>query len=161
MKDKFNLRILGTYKETVVDGEGLRYSIYFAGCTHACKGCHNKESWCPDNGTLITEEYLDKIINEINSNPLLDGITLSGGDPLYNPEEMLEVVKYLKEKTKINIWLYTGYTIEELRKDNKRMAVLEYIDTLVDGKFVQELYDPLLKFRGSSNQRIIRKKDFK
>lgn len=155
------LRILGTYKETVVDGEGLRYSIYFAGCTHACKGCHNKESWCPDNGTLITEEYLDKIINEINSNPLLDGITLSGGDPLYNPEEMLEVVKYLKEKTKINIWLYTGYTIEELRKDNKRMAVLEYIDTLVDGKFVQELYDPLLKFRGSSNQRIIRKKDFK
>lgn len=161
MKDKFNLRILGTYKETVVDGEGLRYSIYFAGCTHACKGCHNKESWCPDNGTLITEEYLDKIINEINSNPLLDGITLSGGDPLYNPEEMLEVVKYLKEKTEMNIWLYTGYTIEELRKDNKRMAVLEYIDTLVDGKFVQELYDPLLKFRGSSNQRIIRKKDFK
>ena len=155
------LRILGTYKETVVDGEGLRYSIYFAGCTHACKGCHNKESWCPDNGTLITEEYLDKIINEINSHPLLDGITLSGGDPLYNPEEMLEVIKYLKEKTGMNIWLYTGYTIEELRKDNKRMAVLEYIDTLVDGKFVQELYDPLLKFRGSSNQRIIRKKDFK
>ena len=155
------LRILGTYKETVVDGEGLRYSIYFAGCTHACKGCHNKESWCPDNGTLITEEYLDKIINEINSNPLLNGITLSGGDPLYNPEEMLEVIKYLKEKTGMNIWLYTGYTIEELRKDNKRMAVLEYIDTLVDGKFVQELYDPLLKFRGSSNQRIIRKKDFK
>lgn len=161
MKDKFNLRILGTYRETVVDGEGLRYSIYFAGCTHACKGCHNKESWCPDNGTLITEEYLDKIINEINSNPILDGITLSGGDPLYNPEEMLEVVKYLKEKTKINIWLYTGYTIEELRKDNKRMAVLEYVDIIVDGKFVQELYDPLLKFRGSSNQRIIRKKDFK
>lgn len=160
MKNKFNLRILGTYKETVVDGEGLRYSIYFAGCTHACKGCHNKESWCPDNGTLVTEEYLDKIINEINSNPLLDGITLSGGDPLYNPEEMLEVVKYLKEKTKINIWLYTGYTIEELRKDNKRMAVLEYVDIIVDGKFVQELYDPLLKFRGSSNQRIIRKKDF-
>lgn len=160
MKDKFNLRILGTYKETVVDGEGLRYSIYFAGCTHACKGCHNKESWCPDNGTLITEEYLDKIINEINSNPILDGITLSGGDPLYNPEEMLEVVKYLKEKTEMNIWLYTGYTIEELRKDNKRMAVLEYVDIIVDGKFVQELYDPLLKFRGSSNQRIIRKKDF-
>lgn len=154
------LRILGTYKETVVDGEGLRYSIYFAGCTHACKGCHNKESWCPDNGTLVTEEYLDKIINEINSNLLLDGITLSGGDPLYNPEEMFEVIKYLKEKTQMDIWLYTGYTIEELRKDNKRMAVLEYVDTLVDGKFVQELYDPLLKFRGSSNQRIIRKKDF-
>lgn len=160
MKDKFNLRILGTYRETVVDGEGLRYSIYFAGCTHACKGCHNKESWCPDNGTLVTEEYLDKIISEINSNPLLDGITLSGGDPLYNPEEMLEIIKYLKEKTGMNIWLYTGYTIEELRKDNKRMAVLEYANTIVDGKFVQELYDPLLKFRGSSNQRIIRKKDF-
>lgn len=160
MKDKFNLRILGTYKETVVDGKGLRYSIYFAGCTHACKGCHNKESWCPDNGALVTEEYLDKIINEINSNPLLDGITLSGGDPLYNPDEMLEIVKYLKEKTGMNIWLYTGYTIEELRKDNRRMKVLQYVDTLVDGKFVQELYDPLLKFRGSSNQRIIRKKDF-
>lgn len=104
---------------------------------------------------------MEEIVNEINSNPLLDGITLSGGDPLYNPEEMLEIIKYLKEKTGMNIWLYTGYTIEELRKDNKRMAVLEYVDTLVDGKFVQELYDPLLKFRGSSNQRIIRKKDFK
>ena len=112
------LRILGTYKETVVDGEGLRYSIYFSGCTHACKGCHNKESWCPDKGMLATKEYLDKIINEINSNPLLDGITLSGGDPLYNPEEMFEVIKYLKEKTQMDIWLYTGYTIEELRKDN-------------------------------------------
>jgi anaerobic ribonucleoside-triphosphate reductase activating protein len=161
MKDKFNLKMLGTYKETVVDGEGLRYSIYFSGCTHSCKGCHNKESWCPDNGKLVNLEYLEEIVNEINSNPLLDGITLSGGDPLYNPEEMLEIVKYLKEKTGMNIWLYTGYTIEELRKDNKRMAVLEYVDTIVDGKFVQELYDPLLKFRGSSNQRIIRKKDFK
>ena len=160
LKNDFTLRLLMTYKETIVDGVGLRYSLYFAGCSHACPGCHNEYSWNPKHGNILTYEKLEEIAKEINENILLDGITISGGDPLFNPVEMLKVLKFLKEKTKKNIWLYTGYTLEQVREDELRRKCLEYVDVLVDGRFVKELYDPNLKFRGSSNQRIIKKKDF-
>ena len=159
-KNDFTLKILTTYKETIVDGVGLRYSLYFAGCSHACPGCHNEYSWNPNHGNTLTYEILEKIANEINGNALLDGITISGGDPLFNPVDMLKVLKFLKEKTGKNIWLYTGYTIEQIRCDELRKKCLEYVDVLVDGRFVKELYDPKIKFRGSSNQRIIKKEDF-
>ena len=160
LKNDFTLRLLMTYKETIVDGVGLRYSLYFAGCSHACPGCHNEYSWNPKHGNILTYEKLEEITKEINENTLLDGITISGGDPLFNPVEMLKFLKFLKEKTKKNIWLYTGYTLEQVREDELRRKCLEYVDVLVDGRFVKELYDPNLKFRGSSNQRIIKKKDF-
>ena len=160
LKNDFTLRLLMTYKETIVDGVGLRYSLYFAGCSHPCPGCHNEYSWNPKHGNILTYEKLEEIAKEINENTLLDGITISGGDPLFNPVEMLKVLKFLKEKTKKNIWLYTGYTLEQVREDELRRKCLEYVDVLVDGRFVKELYDPNLKFRGSSNQRIIKKKDF-
>ena len=160
LKDDFTLRLLMTYKETIVDGEGLRYSLYFAGCSHACPGCHNEYSWNPKHGNVLTYDKLEEIAKEINENTLLDGITISGGDPLFNPADMLKVLKFLKEKTKKNIWLYTGYTLEQVREDELRRKCLEYVDVLVDGRFVKELYDPNLKFRGSSNQRIIKKEDF-
>ena len=159
-KKEFTLRILGIYRETIVDGEGLRYSIYFSGCPHACPGCHNEESWNPCNGEKMTYEKLEEIAEEINSNELLDGITVSGGDPLFNPVEMFEVLKFLKKKTGKNIWVYTGYTIEDILENRERKACLKYIDVLVDGLFIKELYSPALKFRGSSNQRIIRKSEF-
>ena len=160
LKNDFTLRLLMTYKETIVDGIGLRYSLYFAGCSHACPGCHNEYSWNPKHGNILTYEKLEEIAKEINENTLLDGITISGGDPLFNPVEMLKVLKFLKEKTKKNIWLYTGYTLEQVREDELRRKCLEYVDVLVDGRFVKELYDPNLKFRGSSNQRIIKKEYF-
>ena len=160
LKNDFTLRLLITYKETIVDGVGLRYSLYFAGCSHACPGCHNEYSWNPKHGNILTYEKLEEIAKEINENTLLDGITISGGDPLFNPVEMLKVLKFLKEKTKKNIWLYTGYTLEQVREDELRRKCLEYVDVLVDGRFVKELYDPNLKFRGSSNQRIIKKEYF-
>ena len=160
LKKDFSLRLLRTFKETIVDGVGLRYSIYFSGCSHACPGCHNEYSWNPNNGTELTYEILNEIANEINQNELLDGITISGGDPLFNPKDMLKVLKFLKEKTKKNSWMYTGYTLEEIKKDDLRKKCLKYVDVLVDGRFIKELYDPNIKFRGSSNQRIIKREDF-
>lgn len=153
------MNLLNIYKETISDGAGLRYSIYLSGCTHACPGCHNPKSWDPEAGIPLSDEMLGEIIREIRSNPLLDGITISGGDPFYNPDELTILLKRLKEETDINIWCYTGYTLEYLLSHDRYRAPLRYIDILVDGPFVQSLFDPTLSFRGSSNQRIIQMKD--
>lgn len=149
------LHYLYTYAETIVDGEGIRFSVYLSGCAHHCHGCHNPESWNPQAGQPLTREKIEAIIDEIQQNPLLDGVTFSGGDPMYNPEEFLPLVKEVRKRTGLNIWCYTGYTYEELLNDPKRRPILNYIDVLVDGRFEQKHYSPTLEFRGSSNQRIL------
>ncbi len=150
------LRILKIYNETIADGEGFRYSIYLSGCRHCCKGCHNPDSWNYESGSLLTEDWLNKIVDEINNNPLLDGITFSGGDPFFYPQSFLQLLKIMKAKTGKNIWCYTGYTYEQLMVRDELKSCLGYIDVLVDGRFVREMYDPSLSFRGSTNQRIIK-----
>ncbi len=150
-----NLYLINVYPETIADGFGIRYSIYLSGCHHHCPGCHNPESWSQHTGSPLTEEILSQIIRDINNNPLLDGITLSGGDPFFNPGALFGLLKRLKSETKQNIWCYTGYTLEEITKDERLSSCLQFIDTLVDGRFDKNLYDPSLAFRGSSNQKII------
>ncbi len=150
-----SIRILNIFKETIVDGPGLRYSIYFSGCSHNCEGCHNTKSWNSLNGDLLNTDLLDKIVSDINKNNLLDGVTISGGDPLYNPEDMYFILKYLKEHTDKHIMLYTGYTLEEIMQCSSKSKCLKFIDTLVEGRFIKSLYDPTLTFVGSKNQRII------
>ena len=157
------LHLLSTYPETIVDGEGIRYSIYLAGCSHHCVGCHNPESWNPRAGELLTEERIQSIIREIKANPLLDGVTFSGGDPFYNPEAFLLFVKRVKKETGLNIWCYTGYTwnpvsgelAEEQKNTPATKELIALFDVLVDGPFVEELKKITLKFRGSSNQRVL------
>ena len=116
----FMLHYLYTYPETIVDGDGIRFSIYLSGCRHHCRGCHNPESWNPASGHPLTREKIEEFIEAINSNPLLDGITFSGGDPFYSPEDFLPLIKEFSERTGQNIWCYTGYTYEELLEDPVR-----------------------------------------
>lgn len=149
------LRVLQVYDETIADGDGLRLSVYLAGCSHNCPGCHNPGSHDPRAGAELDGAFALEIARRVNANPLLDGVTLSGGDPLYNPRALLEFLKFLKRRTRANVWCYTGYVYERILKDPERARCLKYIDTLVDGPFIEALRDPSLAFVGSANQRII------
>lgn len=153
------MRILKTFRETYADGPGIRYSIYAAGCTHHCKGCHNPESWNFNQGEPLTPAMVERYYSEINSNPLIDGITISGGDPFLSAEGLLQLLIGLSPLKK-NIWVYTGFTLEEIlsSRDPNKLECLSYIDTLVDGRFVQELRDTT-GFRGSTNQRFLKVKE--
>lgn len=144
-------------RETAVDGEGLRLAIYFSGCENKCPGCFNPESWDYEAGEPFTDELLQKIIKDVKNNPMLDGVSLLGGDPFAprNRKELVNIVKTISAAG-INIWCWTGYTYEELLNDHVAAESLTYINVLVDGRFVEELKAPELQFRGSSNQKIIR-----
>ena len=144
---------MGYVQDSTADGEGLRDVLFLTGCDHFCEGCHNQESWNPNNGIQFTKVMEDKLITHVKRlNP--PSLTLSGGDPLFkgNYKEVLELCKRLK-KEDINIWLYTGYTLAEVKLEGMG-EILEYINVLVDGRFEKDLYDKALLFRGSSNQVI-------
>lgn len=137
----------------VANGEGVRVSLFVSGCSHHCKGCFNAELWNYNAGEFFTTETVQEII-DLCSNSYITGLSLLGGEPL-DPKNLQQVTilahvfkKFFPHKT---IWCYTGYRWEEV----KQLQIMEYIDVLVDGKFVEDLKDPRLKFRGSSNQRII------
>lgn len=149
------LKVAGIVKESIVDGPGIRLVVFTQGCRHNCPGCHNPETHSFDGGQLIS---LDEILDMIRKNPLLDGITFSGGDPF----EQAQNVAILGEKVKkmgLNVVTYTGYTYEEIienlsfNEDWRRL--LKCTDILVDGPFELEKKSLLLKFRGSKNQRLI------
>ncbi|MCI1858331.1 MAG: anaerobic ribonucleoside-triphosphate reductase activating protein [Sporolactobacillus sp.] len=148
------LRILQVYRDSVADGLGLRTVIFFAGCGQdpKCPLCQNPESWAASSGKVMTMQRLIELATQTKNNE----ITFSGGDPLtFQFENALTAARILKTRHGKNIWLYTGYRWEFVRDSPVLSQILAYIDVLVDGRFVNKLRDLSLKFRGSSNQRII------
>lgn len=147
------VQIAGIVKESVTDGSGLRTTVFFQGCDHHCPGCHNPHTWAFDGGYLIE---IEELIAQIPFSPLLKGITLSGGDPIYQPEAAAAIARECKRRDK-DVWIYTGFTWEQLLSESKPgcMELLNSCDVLVDGPYVQSLACFNLPFRGSSNQRLI------
>lgn len=142
-------------QDSIVDGEGIRTVIWTQGCTHNCPGCHNPETHDMRGGALVDIEEVKEEIRNLEGQ---DGITFSGGDPMFQVDQCLELAKTAKE-CGLNIWCYTGYTFEELLEISKKkkevIDFLKLIDVLIDGRFVLSEKSLNLKFRGSRNQRII------
>lgn len=138
---------------SIVDGPGIRMVLWCQGCLMKCPGCHNPETHDVNGGK---ECYIEDIILAMNANAKHhDGITLSGGDPFLQPEECKYIADYAKKDMGLNVWAYCGMTFEELIEDPAKLELLKSCDVLVDGRFVKNLRDSSLAFRGSSNQRII------
>lgn len=139
----------------VNNGEGFRVTLWVAGCTHHCQGCQNPETWDFKGGQPFGKEAHDYLFSEL-SKPYIQGVTFSGGDPLCSAGEVTALAKEIKEKLPgKDIWLYTGFTIEQIEANDKLKQILPYVDVIVDGKYVKALRDVTLAFRGSRNQRII------
>lgn len=149
------IRLAGIMNESLVNGPGIRSVLFSQGCVHKCPNCFNESTHSFNGGEL---KNMDKILEDIKNNPIIKGVTFSGGDPLEQADKFVYLAKEIK-KLGLNIWCYTGYEYEYIMEHkNERQGwneLLEYIDVLVDGKFQEENKNSRLKYRGSSNQRII------
>ncbi len=150
-----HIRIAGVIKESILDGPGIRMVVFAQGCRHKCPGCHNPETHSFDGGTIIT---VGSILEQAKKNPLLDGITFSGGEPFEQAEAFSALAKGAKILN-LDIVTYTGYTYEYLLENSSRYrgwdALLNQTDILVDGRYDESKRNILLRFRGSENQRVI------
>lgn len=140
-------------KDDMLNGDGLRVVLWVAGCSHYCSECQNPVTWDPNGGIPFDQAAREEVFAEL-SKDYISGITFSGGDPLYssNEPEITKLARQIRESFPLKtIWLYTGYTWEEI----KDREILQYLDVLVDGRYVKEKRDTLLHWRGSANQRVI------
>lgn len=144
------------YPVDIVNGPGTRCTLFVAGCEHQCPGCYNKSTWRVNSGVPFSIEMEERLISDLNDTRIArQGLSLSGGDPLHpaNVPDVLRLVKRVRRQCAgKDIWLWTGYRLDELT--SAQQLVVAHIDVLIDGKFVQALYDPMLLWRGSSNQVI-------
>ncbi|MEG0392692.1 MAG: anaerobic ribonucleoside-triphosphate reductase activating protein [Anaerovoracaceae bacterium] len=155
IEEEYTLNLAGVVRESIVDGPGFRFTVFAQGCPHGCPECHNPETHDFHGGK---ETPIWKILREVDKNPLLQGVTFSGGEPVCQAEAFVALAKEVK-KRKLDIVLFSGYTYEELfamaKKETKVAELLEQVDLLIDGKFKPSQKDLSLQFRGSRNQRII------
>ena len=135
---------------TIVDGEGFRTSLYVSGCDICCEDCHNKEWWNIKKGTPMT---INEVFNKIVFN--ITNITFIGGEPMLQAKSLTILAEKIKKETNKNIWIYSGHKFEEILENNKYFSLLKHCDVLVDGMFKKEYFKHNLRFRGSTNQRII------
>lgn len=152
------LKVAGFLDNTMVNGQGLRSALFLSGCNHNCEGCHNKAMQDFNYGDYVE---IEQILERINFNvPLINGVTFSGGEPFEQAKELSILAEKIKN-CNLNIWCYTGYTLEQIleSEDKDKLRLLEHIDVLVDGKFEKELMKGALKYTGSRNQRIISVKE--
>lgn len=147
------MRIAGTVQDSIVDGPGFRFTVFTQGCSHHCPGCHNPQTHDTSGGT---EHTVEELLERMRSNPLTDGLTLSGGEPFEQPEDCLLLAQGAHESG-LNVWSYTGYLFEFLRDQGTeaQKALLRELDVLVDGPFLLEQRTLSLPWRGSRNQRVI------
>lgn len=139
----------------IANGEGIRTTLFVSGCTFNCKGCFNKKYQDFNYGTQFTDEIQNKIINYLKFD-YVSGLSILGGEPFMQDKNLLDFI--IRVKTTLEnktIWVWSGFTFEEILQDTRKRELLKHIDVLVDGQFVEELKDLTLKFKGSSNQRII------
>ena len=156
--EKDNMRYASIKYNDVANGPGIRVSFWTQGCPHRCKGCHNEHTWSFDGGQKYTRYTKTDILSSINAGGIDRGFSVLGGEPLCNQNlnVTFDIVRAVKKRyPEISIWLWTGYEYESIKDNCKVIKILQYIDVLVDGKFVQSKKDLSLKFRGSSNQRIL------
>ncbi len=147
------LRIAGVVKESIVDGKGIRYTVFTQGCPHHCPGCHNPQTWPFQGGELTTPE---KIFEDFRKDPILKGITFSGGEPFCQPGPLAELAELVHGAGR-DVTVYSGWTYEQLveKHDPEVDALLEKTDVLIDGPFLLAQRNLELVFRGSENQRVI------
>ncbi|NLE23909.1 MAG: anaerobic ribonucleoside-triphosphate reductase activating protein [Clostridiaceae bacterium] len=151
------MRVAGIVSDSITDGPGLRLTLFVQGCERNCQGCHNQSYLPMDGGNLYTTQ---EIMDIIRRNPILSGVTFSGGEPMLQAEALLPLARMIKEAG-FDLAIYTGYTFEELI-DNGNTSVLELLslaDTLIDGPFILAKKSLKLSFRGSTNQRILNLRD--
>lgn len=140
-------------KDDMLNGDGLRVVLWVAGCSHHCKGCQNPITWDPEGGIPFDDEARWELEDQLGKD-YIDGITFSGGDPLYedNREDVTRLAREIRRKyPDKSIWLYTGYRWEEVRD----LEIMNYVDVVVDGRFILEERDVTLEWKGSANQRVI------
>ena len=141
-------------KYDVANGPGIRTTIFVTGCTHKCPNCFNEEYQDFNFGDPWTRKETDEVIEDLKLDEV-KGLTVLGGEPFQNEVDLLQVLRDIKKEVQKDIWIFSGYTYEEILKDQDKKKLLEECDVLVDGRFVEALKDLSLRFRGSSNQRII------
>lgn len=141
-------------KYDVANGSGIRVSLFVSGCTLGCKNCFNKAYQDFNFGAELDEATVERLIGYLSSD-MIKGLSVLGGEPMDNARELWGIIDKIKKKVDKEIWIYSGYTFEQIMEDEWKKKMLMLCDVLVDGRFVEELKDLRLRFRGSSNQRII------
>lgn len=152
------LHIAGINYESTVDAEGVACTIFFSGCNHFCQGCHSKDTWDFNYGKEISNNLISIINAEIDKRPFLSALVLSGGDPMYSAAEIKNLIPKIHIPNN-NIWCYSGFLMEQIVENREMKELLDLCNVLIDGQFEIKKRDVTLLFRGSSNQRIWRKRN--